>query len=76
MRESGQPGKERQKNAYKAAYLQINGAQTKTAPSAEGMHSNGETSCCVAAAAGPASPLASVSPLGRGSQSQGPWLSC
>lgn len=38
----------RQKNTYKAAYLQINGAQSKTAPSAEGMHNNGETSCCVA----------------------------
>ena len=47
VRESGPPGKKRQKHTYKAAYLQINGAQSKTAPSAEGMHNNGETSCCV-----------------------------
>lgn len=31
----------RQKNTYKAAYLQINGVQTKTAPSAEGVCGGG-----------------------------------
>lgn len=40
----------RQKNTYKAAYLQINGVQTKIAPSAEGMRPWGDKLLCGAAA--------------------------
>lgn len=48
-------GGKRQKNTYQAACLQINGAQTPTAPSAEGMHSGGggDGSCWVCVGLGP-----------------------
>lgn len=43
----------RQKNTYQAACLQINGVQTRTAPSAEGMHSSGDRSCLLCVGLGP-----------------------
>ena len=49
VRESGEPGKKDKRTLTKQPACKLMERKSKTAPSAEGMHGNGETSCCVAA---------------------------